>query len=69
MSLLVTQMPRKRMDARVFYRDGNDGNRGVKKLRGVEMVSVMEVVTDRWEGRGGAWGTFIDGEKGIRDVS
>ena len=66
--MLVSQMPRKKMDARVFYRDGNDGNRGVKKLRGVEMVSVLEVVSDRWEGRVGAWGTFIEGEKGIRDV-
>jgi len=67
--LLVSQMPRKKMDARVFYRDGSDGNRGVKKLRGVEMASVLEVVTDRWEGRVGAWGTFIEGEKGIQDVS
>lgn len=51
--VLVSQLPKRKMDARVYYRDGNEG---VKKLRGVEMVSVVEVVSDRWEGRVGGWG-------------
>lgn len=55
-SLLVSQLPRRKMDAHVFYRDGNAA--GVKKLRGVELVSVVEVVSDRWGGRVGAWGAF-----------
>lgn len=67
--VLVSQMPRKKMDAKVFYRDGNDTGRGAKKVRGVEMVCVLEVVSDRSEGRVGAWGTFTQGEKGIQDVS
>lgn len=53
--MLMSQLPKRKMDARVYYRDGNEG---VKKLRGVEMVSVVEVVSDRWEGRGGGWGTL-----------
>jgi hypothetical protein len=58
--LLVSQMPKRKMDAKVYYRDGNgNGNgRGSKKLRGVEMVGVVEVLWDRWEGRGGEWGVL-----------
>jgi hypothetical protein len=57
MSLLVSQLPRRKMDAKVYYRDGNVGAGGaVKKLRGVEMVGVVEVMSDRWEGRSGDWG-------------
>lgn len=67
-SLLVSQMPRKKMDAKVLYRDGNT-SRSVKKPRGVEMVNVLEVVSDRWDGRVGAWGTYVEGDMGIRDVS
>ncbi|KAF2824794.1 hypothetical protein CC86DRAFT_353369 [Ophiobolus disseminans] len=69
--VLVSQMPRGKMDARVFYheQDGNDGGRAVKKLRGVEMVGVLEVVSDRFESRVGAWGTFVEDEKGMVDVS
>jgi hypothetical protein len=52
--LLVSQLPKRKMDAKVYYRDGNEG-RGVKKLRGVEMVGVVEVLWDRWEGRNGDW--------------
>jgi hypothetical protein len=51
--LLVSQMPKRKMDAKVYYRDGNGG--AVKKLRGVEMVGVVEVMWDRWEERGGDW--------------
>ena len=64
----MSQMPRRKMDARVFYREGG-GSGAVKKPRGVDMVNVLEVVSDRWEGRAGAWGTFVESETGIRDVS
>lgn len=53
--VLVSHLPKRKMDAKVFYRDGNEG---VKKLRGVEMVGVVEVVSDRWEGRVGGWGVL-----------
>lgn len=66
--LLVTQLPRRRMDARVFYSDIGSGGAGVKK-RGVEMLGVMEVVADRWEGRVGGWGAFQEREGVVRDVS
>lgn len=67
----MSQMPRKKMDAKVFYRDegGGNGTRGVRKMRGVEMVCVLEVLSDRWEGRVGAWGTFMESEEGVRDIS
>lgn len=68
-SLLVSSMPLKKMDAKVFYRDESGGHRGPKKFRGVEMVWVMEVVSDRWEGRVGAWGTFVEGEMGLKDLT
>lgn len=32
--------------------------------REVEMVSVVEVVSDRWEGRVGRWAAFKFGEAG-----
>jgi hypothetical protein len=54
--LLVSDLPRGKMDARVVYRDGGVGvGVGMKKARGVECVSVVEVLGDRWEGRGGGW--------------
>lgn len=65
------------MDATVYYREMGDVRKPpgvIRKLRGVEMVSVMEVMSDRWEGRQGAWGVFGvvegDGEggEGIADV-
>jgi hypothetical protein len=55
--LLVSCLPKRKLDAKVYYRDGNGASSGVKKkLRGVEMVGVVEVMCDRWEGRGGDWG-------------
>lgn len=53
-------MPRGKADARVVYGDGG-------RVRG-KMVGVVEVGADRYGGRGGAWGTFLEGEKGLRDV-
>ncbi|KAH7382222.1 hypothetical protein BKA66DRAFT_570517 [Pyrenochaeta sp. MPI-SDFR-AT-0127] len=69
--LLVTKMPKSRLDARVFYSDsgGGQGNRAGVKKRGVKMVSVMEVMSDRWAGRVGAWGTFIESSTGIDGIS
>jgi hypothetical protein len=54
--LLVSCLPKRKLDAKAYYRDGNGASTGVKKLRGVEMVGVVEVMCDRWEGRGGDWG-------------
>lgn len=52
--VLVSQVPKRKMDAKVYYREGNEG----KKVRGVEMVGVLEVVSDRWEGKVGGWGVL-----------
>ncbi|KAH7082195.1 hypothetical protein FB567DRAFT_447358 [Paraphoma chrysanthemicola] len=51
--ILVGRMPRRKMDARVYYREMESG-----RLRGVEMVGVLEVMWDRWEGRVGKWGVL-----------
>jgi len=64
MEVLVSRLPRRKMDAKVYYSDS--GGKGTK--RGVEMVSVLEVVSDRWGGRTGAWGTFRESKDGIRDI-
>ena len=64
MEILVSRIPRRSLDARVHY---SDTDRSGQK-RGVEMVGVLEIVSDRWEGRSGAWGTFREGKDGIRDV-
>ncbi|KAF1971914.1 hypothetical protein BU23DRAFT_581160 [Bimuria novae-zelandiae CBS 107.79] len=63
--LLVGRTPRGKNDARAVYVDGEM----VKRVRpGVKMVSVVEVVSDRWGGRVGEWGTFVCGERGVRDL-
>ncbi len=59
--LLVTKMPKKERDARLYYSDVAEDRK-----RRAEMVSVMEVVGDRWGGRVGAWGTFDGGEVGVK---
>tara|TARA_R110002003_G_scaffold27_6_gene1391 strand:+ start:18179 stop:19096 length:918 start_codon:yes stop_codon:yes gene_type:complete len=70
--ILVGNLPRRKMDARIYYRElearGAGAGSGVTKLRGVEMVGVVEVLWDRWEGRVGAWGVFGEGDMGMRDV-
>jgi hypothetical protein len=66
--LLVERMPRRKADARVAYGDGGLAGGKVRVGKGVEMVGVVEVVADRYDRRGGAWGTFVEGEKGTRDV-
>jgi hypothetical protein len=65
--LLVSRLPRRKIDARVHY-DDSGGGVGKGKKRGVEMVGVMEVVSDRWETRAGNWGAFVEGKDGVRDV-
>ena len=54
--VLLTMMPRRKMDARVYYADTGGRERG--KRRGVEMVDVAEIVADRWGDRVGAWEAF-----------
>ena len=53
---MLTMMPRRKMDARVYYADTGGRERG--KRRGVEMVGVVEVVADRWGDKVGAWKAF-----------
>lgn len=54
--ILLTMVPRREMDARVYYADTGGRERG--KRRGVEIVGVVEIVADRWGDRVGAWGAF-----------
>lgn len=61
--LLLSRIPRRKMDAKVFYADTGVEERG--KRRGVETVGVLEVTADRLGDRVGAWGTFEEG-KGVR---
>lgn len=49
-------MPRRKMDARVYYADMGGRERG--KRRGVGTVGVLEIIADRWGGQVGAWGVF-----------
>lgn len=65
LGVLVHKMPRSKKDANAVYVDGEM----VKNVRlGVKMVGVVEVLLDRWGGRGGEWGTFLGGEGGVRDI-
>lgn len=66
MGLMVERMPWSKNDANAVYVDG----RMVKNVRlGVKMVCVAEVLFDRWGGKGGDWGTFVHGERGVQDVT
>ena len=67
LGLLVTRVPKRRLDARAFYSEAGEGQRGGAGVRkkGVEMVCVLEVVSDRWGGRVGAWGTFATGSDNV----
>ncbi|KAF1829019.1 hypothetical protein BDW02DRAFT_190888 [Decorospora gaudefroyi] len=63
--LLVGLVPKRRADAKAFYgkaggagAGGMGAGKGIGKKRGVEMVCVLEVLWDRWEGRGGGWCAF-----------
>ncbi|KAF2738825.1 hypothetical protein EJ04DRAFT_549711 [Polyplosphaeria fusca] len=62
MGLLVSRLPRGKLDAKYAYA-GDETGRGVKN-KGVKMVGIVEVVAERWEGRGGAWGAFVVSEDG-----
>lgn len=65
---MVSRMPRGKMDARVYYADAEGRERARRK--GMEMVGVLEMIGDRWDGRVGAWGVFHEGKdgKGIQDA-
>lgn len=54
--LLLSKLPRRRGDARIYYSNQNADH--AKGQRDVEMVNVIEVLSDRWEGRVGQWGAF-----------
>lgn len=58
--VLVSMLPRRKLDARVYYAAGRD--RGRK--RGVEMAGVVEVIADRRGGRTGAWAAFREEKDG-----
>ncbi|KAF2020627.1 hypothetical protein BU24DRAFT_416299 [Aaosphaeria arxii CBS 175.79] len=58
--LLVSEMPRREEDARVMASRGGEQGSGYRRnVRGVEMVSVVEVLADRWGGRVGAWAMML----------
>ncbi|KAK4988420.1 hypothetical protein LTR50_003934 [Elasticomyces elasticus] len=60
-SLLVSRLPRTARDAGMAYGDG-DG-------KGASWVNVVEVLSDRYEGRVGRWACFVvDREGGLRDA-
>lgn len=62
MHLMVSKVPKGKQDAKALAQ--YEGT--VKTVRGVQMENVVEVLADRWEGRGGNWGAFgVDGEKGL----
>jgi hypothetical protein len=64
-------MPRRKADARVLYADGEgvvERARRVRGGKGPEMVGVMEVLSDRWGGRVGAWGVFEEGDRGMKGI-
>lgn len=54
--MLVSRVPKRKIDARVWYRDGGGGVG--RKVRGVESVGVVEVIGDRWGGGMAAWGVL-----------
>jgi hypothetical protein len=73
--LLVSQVPKKKVDARVLASHGDVASGLVagagaarKGLRGVEMACVVEVLADRWEGRVGDWGAFCVDESGLQGL-
>ncbi|KAF2200117.1 hypothetical protein GQ43DRAFT_441887 [Delitschia confertaspora ATCC 74209] len=54
--LLVSRLPKRKRDAQAFY--GQIMSRNAAGTGGAEMVSVVEVISDRWDGRVGQWGVF-----------
>lgn len=66
MHLLVSQMPRRKSDAKALAAHGDAiGSGAEKRVQGVEMVNVVEVLSDHYEGRVGAWGTFRVDSEGV----
>ncbi|OCK76699.1 hypothetical protein K432DRAFT_396221 [Lepidopterella palustris CBS 459.81] len=65
--LLVSKLPRRRSDARAYYAgmEQSSGGSGRKRTTGdVQIVNVVEVVSDRWGERVGRWACFQFGEGG-----
>lgn len=60
--VLVSTLPRRKLDARVYYADS--GARDRAKRRGVETAVVAEVIANRRGGRVGAWAAFKAGQDG-----
>ncbi|USP78538.1 uncharacterized protein yc1106_05812 [Curvularia clavata] len=61
--LMVSRVPKRRGDARLYYSDES----GTGRRRG-EVVGVLEVVKDRFGTRTGAWGVFGERDGGIYEV-
>ena len=55
--LLIEKVVRGKEDARRLAQAGAGGAGRVR--RDVEMVSVVEVLADRWGGGEGSWGVFL----------
>jgi hypothetical protein len=73
MHVMVSSIPRRKADARMLakYTEGRAAGAGSLHVgrKGVQMVNVVEVLTDRRGGRTGDWGTFVEGEDGgLRDT-
>lgn len=64
-------MPKRKVDARALaaYEDAREAGGIGFKTKSMQMVSVVEVLADRWEGRVGGWGTFTNDANGLlKDV-
>ena len=61
--LMVSRIPKRRGDARLYYSDES----GTGRRKG-EVVGVLEVVKDRFGTRTGAWGVFGERDGGIYEV-
>ncbi|KAF2275461.1 uncharacterized protein EI97DRAFT_443311 [Westerdykella ornata] len=71
MHLLVSRMPKRKVDARKLAAIGEVDviGMGEKERRlGVHMAWVVEVLMDRWEGREGDWGGFDIADGGVVEL-
>ncbi|PSN67899.1 hypothetical protein BS50DRAFT_633563 [Corynespora cassiicola Philippines] len=60
--LLVSKLPLRQADAKLWYTGD------AQQRRRADMVSVVEVLSDRYARRLGAWGAFRTGDHGLSDV-
>lgn len=61
--LMISRLPRRKADVRGLTAYGGKGWHGDAVRRNVDMVSVVEIMADRWHGRVGAWGCFRESER------